>query len=44
MSAAEKAQAFFDSLAALPIFWPLVAVAGAFAVGALLFGGRRRRP
>jgi len=41
---AEQVQALFDYVGGQPLFWICVAVAGAFAVGALLFGGRRRRP
>lgn len=41
---AEKVQGFIDYVGGQPLFWVLVAVAGSFAVGALLFGGRRRRP
>lgn len=36
-------QEFFDSLAELPVFWPVVAVAAAFAAGSLIPWGRRSR-
>jgi hypothetical protein len=37
------AQEFFDYVAALPIFWPVLAVAASFALGALIPWGRRPR-